>query len=177
MGSTSTMPGHGFTIAGQQREVLAQRVALEVARQVEVAQVGVAGEGDAEHLPGLALVPVGAGVERGSSVPTAPVVVGHVGLERDARPVGAWSAAGRTPGSGCRRRRSRASSASGRASAAGTAASTVGCPSCAPEGRRQPVDGREEVEVACSPSRSRAASAGGGPGVGGDPDPEVAARA
>ena len=30
IGSTSTRPGHGFTIAGEQREVLAQRVALEL---------------------------------------------------------------------------------------------------------------------------------------------------
>ena len=57
--------------AGQQREVLAQRVALELGRQVHVAQVGVAGEPDAEHLVGLALVPVGAGVDRDPAVDDA----------------------------------------------------------------------------------------------------------
>jgi hypothetical protein len=60
--------------ARQQREVLAQRVALEVRRQVEVAQVGVAGEADAEHLPRLALVPVGAGVDATQSASRALAV-------------------------------------------------------------------------------------------------------
>ena len=50
IGSTSTRPGHGFTTR-EQREVLAQRVALELGREVEVAQRGVAVEHDAEHLP------------------------------------------------------------------------------------------------------------------------------
>ena len=70
--------------AGQQREVLAQRVALELRRQVHVAQVGVAGEGDAEHLVGLPLVPVGAGVDGEPGV-DGHRVVGDVDLERDAR--------------------------------------------------------------------------------------------
>ena len=68
---------------GQQREVLAQRVALELRRQVHVAQVGVAGEADAEHLVGLPLVPVGAGVD-GEPRLDGQRVVGDVGLERDA---------------------------------------------------------------------------------------------
>jgi hypothetical protein len=69
--------------AGQQGEVLAQRVPLEVAGQVHVAQVGVPGEADAEHLVGLALVPVGAGEHRHPRV-DHEVVVGEIGLERDA---------------------------------------------------------------------------------------------
>ena len=68
---------------GQQREVLAQRVALELRRQVHVAQVGVAGEGDAEHLVGLPLVPVGAGVD-GEPRLDRHRVVGDVDLQRDA---------------------------------------------------------------------------------------------
>ena len=66
--------------AGQQREVLAQRVALEVDRQVDVAEVGVAGEGDAEHLPRLALVPVGAGVDVGTHDSTVSVSSGTSAL-------------------------------------------------------------------------------------------------
>ena len=56
-------PGPRLHLAGQQREVLAQREALELAGQVDVAQVGVADEREAVHLPRLALVPVGAGEE------------------------------------------------------------------------------------------------------------------
>ncbi len=56
------MPGHGFTRRASKGEVLAQRVPLEVGGQVHVAQIGVTVEADAEHLVGLALVPVGAGV-------------------------------------------------------------------------------------------------------------------
>ena len=48
----------------QQREVLAQRMPLELRREIEVAQRRMALEDDAEHLPALALVPVGAGVDR-----------------------------------------------------------------------------------------------------------------
>ena len=44
IGSTSTRPGHGFTTRDEQREVLAQRVALELRREVEVAQARVAVE-------------------------------------------------------------------------------------------------------------------------------------
>ena len=97
------MPGHGFTMPGQQREVLAQRVPLEVARQVDVAQVGVPGEGDAEHLARLALVPVGAGVDRRPGADRRASSSGTSALrvmpECCVRDVGR----GRTPGSGCRR--------------------------------------------------------------------------
>src|SRR5690606_17462346 len=55
----------GLDDAGEQGEVLAAGVALEAARQVEVAQHRVADEVDAVHLVGLALVPVGAGVHLG----------------------------------------------------------------------------------------------------------------
>ena len=41
------------------------------------------GEADAEHLVGLALVPVGTGVDGDPAVDDR-VVVGHVGLDRDA---------------------------------------------------------------------------------------------
>ena len=68
---------------GQQREVLAQRVALELARQVDVAQVGMTVEADPEHLVGLALVPVGAGVDGDPRVDRERVV-GNVGLQRHA---------------------------------------------------------------------------------------------
>src|SRR5438445_13875959 len=66
--------GHGLDVddarpglhhAGQQREVLAERVPLELTRQVDVPQTGVPDEVDAEHLPRLALVPVGARVHLG----------------------------------------------------------------------------------------------------------------
>ena len=56
--------GPGLDLPGQEREVLAQGVALELGRQVEVAHPGVAVEADAEHLPALPLVPVGAGIDR-----------------------------------------------------------------------------------------------------------------
>ena len=81
IGSTSTMPGPRLDHPGQQREVLAQRVALELRRQVHVAQVGVPGEVDAEHLVGLPLVPVGAGVD-GEPRLDRHRVVGDVDLER-----------------------------------------------------------------------------------------------
>src|SRR3954467_9958674 len=67
----------------QQRKFLPQRMALEVRRQVEVAQVVVTREGDPEHLVGLALVPVGAGVDRYPAVDHR-TVVRDVGLQRDA---------------------------------------------------------------------------------------------
>ena len=57
-------PGPRLHHAREQREVLAQRVPLELRRQVEVAQARVPVEDEAVHLPALALVPVGAGVHR-----------------------------------------------------------------------------------------------------------------
>ncbi len=45
--------------------VLAQRMALPRWGQEDAAQVRMAGEGDAEHVPGFALVPVGVGPEVG----------------------------------------------------------------------------------------------------------------
>ena len=68
------LAGHGLDVddAGprlhdprEQRELLAERVPLELGREVDVAQVGVALEGDAEHLVGLALVPGRTGVDVG----------------------------------------------------------------------------------------------------------------
>ena len=61
-------PGPRLHLAGEQREVLAQRVPLELAGQVQVAQLRVTLEADAVHLPALALVPVGAGVHRHPAV-------------------------------------------------------------------------------------------------------------
>src|SRR5690349_14949283 len=52
--------GPRLHLAREEREVLAQRVPLEVARQVEMPQVRVAVEHEAVHLPALTLVPVGA---------------------------------------------------------------------------------------------------------------------
>ena len=69
--------------AGEQREVLAQRVALEVGGQVHVAQIGMTVEADPEHLVALTLVPVGAGEHRAPGV-DGEVVVGDVGLDGDA---------------------------------------------------------------------------------------------
>ena len=68
-----------FDHPGQQREVLAQRVALELGREVDVAQVGMAVEADAEHLVGLTFVPVGPGVDGDPRVDHERVV-GDVGL-------------------------------------------------------------------------------------------------
>src|SRR5439155_8268070 len=57
-------PRPGLVAAAGQLERAAQRVALEVFRQVELHEVGVAVEGDAEHLGALPFVPVGTAVER-----------------------------------------------------------------------------------------------------------------
>ena len=54
----------GLHDAGEEGVVLAQRMPLERRREIEVPQRGVAVEGDAEHLPAFALVPVGARVHR-----------------------------------------------------------------------------------------------------------------
>src|SRR5215211_1486983 len=51
----------GFGLPGQQGELLAQRVALELLGQQQLGQVGVAVEADPEQLGRLPLVPVGAG--------------------------------------------------------------------------------------------------------------------
>src|SRR3990172_11143701 len=47
-----------------ERMVLAQRMADPVGRQQDATQVGVAAEGDAEHVEDLALVPIGSRVDR-----------------------------------------------------------------------------------------------------------------
>ena len=83
MGSTSTMPGHGFTMRASSGKSLRSGIALEVARQVDVAEVRVPDEVDAEHLPRLALVPVGAGVDRRPRRDPAGRRR-QVGLQRDA---------------------------------------------------------------------------------------------
>src|ERR1700730_115489 len=57
-------PRPGLVPATGQLEGAPQRVALEVFRQVELHEVGVAVEVDPEHLGALPLVPVGAAVER-----------------------------------------------------------------------------------------------------------------
>jgi hypothetical protein len=69
--------------AGEQREVLAERISLEVGRQVHVAEVGVTVEADPEHLVGLAFVPVGPREDRRPRV-DGERFVGHVGLDGDA---------------------------------------------------------------------------------------------
>src|SRR6266536_3320110 len=53
-------PWPGLGLPGQEGELLAQRVPLELLGQEQLGQVGVAVEGHAEQLGGLALVPVGA---------------------------------------------------------------------------------------------------------------------
>src|SRR5919206_3874249 len=54
-------PRPGLGLPGQQGELLAQRVALELLGQQQLGQVGVAVEADPEQLGRLPLVPVGAG--------------------------------------------------------------------------------------------------------------------
>ena len=56
-------------IAGQ-REILAQRMPLETVIGQDAAQIGMAGEEDAEQIPGLALPPAGRAEQPGA--PTAP---------------------------------------------------------------------------------------------------------
>ena len=86
------LTGHGLDVdesgprlhhPRQQRVVLAQRVALELRREVEVAERGMAVEHEAVHLPALALVPVGARVDRHPRLHEEGVLV-DVGLQRDA---------------------------------------------------------------------------------------------
>src|SRR6266513_4171938 len=57
-------PRPGLVPAAGQLEGAAQRVPLEVFRQVELHKVGVAIEGDPEHLGALPLVPVGTAEDR-----------------------------------------------------------------------------------------------------------------
>ncbi len=70
-------------LAREQREVLAQRMAFELGRKVEVTQARMTVEDDAVHLPRLALVPVGTGIHRHPRLRVRIVVV-DVDLERDA---------------------------------------------------------------------------------------------
>src|SRR5437764_7240347 len=60
-------PGPGLVPAAGKAERAAQRVSLEVFRQVELHEVGVAVEGDAEHLGALPFVPVGTAEDRGQA--------------------------------------------------------------------------------------------------------------
>src|SRR6266496_1788426 len=79
-------PGPDLGLPGQQGELLAQRVALELLRQEQLGQVGVAVEAHAEQLGGLALVPVGARpqvVQRRQ----VPAVARHHRAELDVVPV------------------------------------------------------------------------------------------
>src|SRR5215218_5058472 len=83
-------------LPGQQGELLAEREALELLRQQQLGQVGVPVEDDPEQLPGLPLVPVGAGPEvaHGGQPAAVPrhhrpylqvvVVAGGVDVEDDA---------------------------------------------------------------------------------------------
>ena len=143
-------------------------MALELGGQVDVAQVGVAVEADAEHLVGLALVPGGPGVGADPRA-DAQVVVGHVGLQEHPQ-VGA--------GLGHRGEDLDAGVATGVAGHGGRALGhgrreghVDGRILVAAVGRGQPVDGGQEVE---------ALEAGGvtrhlgrlRPGGGGDADPE-----
>ena len=86
IGSTSTRPGHGFT-----RGRAAGSPCAAGGPRTRPAGRGGGGRVAVEAMPNisqrLALVPVGAGVDRHQAA-TCGVVVGHVGLERDARVVG-----------------------------------------------------------------------------------------
>ena len=141
IGSTSTRPGHGFTSRASSGIVLAQRVSLELRREVEVTQARVAVEHEAVHLPRFALVPVGA---RDTPTPTTR----RAGRRREDRSSGsranscaASTRRARTLGSGRRSRRPvRLSPWAARAW------------TCRPNllrrrGRRHPVDAGDEREV------------------------------
>ena len=172
MGSTSTMPGPGLHDPGEEREVLAQRVALELARQVEVARPGWPSKMMPNISQRLALVPVGARRRRWIHVSTRRSSSGRSAWKCTPHPLGRRRRRGRAAGSGCRHRRARVDELGARA--------TVSCSLVDAGGvlvpavrRRQPVDGREEVEEreaqrAARPRLpARQASRG-------DPDPQVA---
>jgi hypothetical protein len=57
--------GPRFGDSGREDELLAEWVAFEAVREQQRDQVRVVGEGDAEHLEGLTLVPVRPGVHLG----------------------------------------------------------------------------------------------------------------
>ena len=149
IGSTSTRPGHGFTIAREQREVLAQRVALELRRQVEVAQARVAVEDDAEHLPASRArasrrrrtpAPTTATSDRRSST-SALRVTPPVARRVDCTRANTW------------KRPSRAGDAVGR-SPCGCTGAEVSPPSSSPTARRRhPVDAGDEREVVAAELR------------------------
>ena len=130
-------------------------------------------EGDAVHLPALTLVPVGAGVHRDPTV-DRQIIVGNVGLQRDAETVDDVVDPGENLEPGV---------AAGNALLDGhvdlgglvvTKAEIDLGVHVAAEGRRLPVDGRQEVEV-LEAETGLEVGAGGGPGAAVDADPEVVA--
>ncbi len=169
IGSTSTMPGHGLTIRESNGKSLRNGIALELARQVEVAQVGMTVERDAEHLVRLALVPVGTGEERDPGRHRHRV--GDVGLDGDADVTAGVGEAGQhleprlaagvalLDGAGVGRR------LGGRRRGVVLALAVR---------RGHPVDRRQEAEVVEPVGLQR--RAGGDPGLGRDPNPELALR-
>ena len=82
MGSTSTMPGHGFTRRATSGKSLRSGFPSNSAGQVDVAKAGVADERRRRTSPSLTLVPVGPGVDRGPRG-HGQGAVGDVGLEGD----------------------------------------------------------------------------------------------
>ena len=72
-------------IAGQ-REILAHRMPLEAVIGQDAAQIGIVGEVDAEHVPGLALEPGGGRVQIETIEGTAVVLVGRPSPAR----AGSW---------------------------------------------------------------------------------------
>ena len=82
-GSTSTSPGHGLTSLASSGKSLRSGWPFELAREIEVAQPGMADEVEAVHLPGLPLVPVRPPVQRDQRVDLG-VVFGQVDLQGDA---------------------------------------------------------------------------------------------
>src|SRR5215207_3029526 len=70
-------PRPGLGLPGQQGELLAQRVALELLGQQQLGQVGVAVEADAEQLGRLPLVPVGAGPQVADGRQVATIAGDH----------------------------------------------------------------------------------------------------
>ena len=160
--------GPGLHPTGQQWVVLAQRVPLEVGRKVDVDLVGVAPERDAEHLPRLPLVPVGAGVHGNPGIGLGTVadqvrLDGHAQVaDRVVDPCQQLEpglATGQAPAH------------LGRGGIHGRLQVDLGVH--VPAVRRwHPVDGREEVEV----RHGAAVAQGAGcvhPGLGGNADADV----
>ena len=75
----------GAVLGAARRVLLAQRVPLPPRRHQQAMEVGVAGDADAEHVPELALVPVGGGPHAGHRRPRCGSVLRQRHLEAHVR--------------------------------------------------------------------------------------------